>query len=49
MSNRSSSKSPPAMKLVLAGNIQFLEYLETRYGKHATIDYIIRKERGHLK
>ena len=32
------------VRILLAGNVQFLEQLQKKYGKHATISEIIDKE-----
>ena len=49
MTKLAVSDSPQSVKVVLAGNIQFLEHLRQKYGKSVSIDEIIKKERGQLK
>ena len=38
--------SPQRVRLVLVGNIEFLEYLKKKYGNDTSISYIIENERG---
>ena len=38
--------NPQRVRLVLVGNIEFLEYLKKKYGKDTSISYIIENERG---
>lgn len=40
--------SPQRVRLVLVGNIEFLEYLKKKYGNDTSISYIIENERGLL-
>ena len=49
MTKLAVNASPQSVKVVLAGNIQFLEHLRRKYGKSVSIDEIIKKERGQLK
>ena len=49
MTKLAEKNSPHSVKVVLAGNIQFLEHLRQKYGKSVSIDEIIKKERGQLK
>lgn len=44
MSSLNTRAQPEGVKVVLAGNIDFLKYLQRKYGKHATIQQIINKE-----
>lgn len=38
--------SPRKVRVVMVGNIEFLEYLKKKYGNETSISYIIENERG---
>lgn len=38
--------SPQRVRLVMVGNIEFLEHLKKKYGNDTSISYIIENERG---
>lgn len=44
MSSLNTRDQPQGVKVVLAGNVDFLKYLQRKYGKNATIQQIINKE-----
>lgn len=38
--------NPQKVRVVMVGNIEFLEYLKRKYGTETSISYIIENERG---
>lgn len=46
MAKLAVSSTPQNTKIILVGNIEFLEHLKHKYGKHTSIQDIIKKERG---
>nr|DAU38698.1 MAG TPA: hypothetical protein [Caudoviricetes sp.] len=40
--------SPQKVRVVMVGNIEFLEYLKQKYGTDTSISHIIENERGLL-
>lgn len=38
--------NPQKVRVVMVGNIEFLEYLKKKYGNKTSISYIIENERG---
>lgn len=38
--------NPQKVRVVMVGNIEFLEYLKKKYGADTSISYIIENERG---
>ena len=48
MAKLAVSSTPQKTKIILVGNIEFLEHLKDKYGKRTSIQDIIKKERGLL-
>ena len=46
MAKLAVSSTPQKTKIILVGNIEFLEHLKHKYGKYTSIQDIIKKERG---